>query len=199
MIPSTFRRLTAAIGIAVVLMALGAAGASASASAIYQACKEGTSLSGFSKADLQGALAGVPADLDEYSSCSGQINKALIDKATKSIPGVGKGIKGTKAKLKVASANDLTTPAERRKIRAQVAKATQVNENSKPLSEGSDPAISTAAGNTLASSTAPGTPTALIIGVIGLLLLLGADLAGRLGKMPRVKKYLPWSGPRDGS
>jgi hypothetical protein len=200
MIQKTFRRMTAALGIAAVLMSLGAASAGASASAIYEACKYGSSLSGYSKADLQGALNGVPADLDEYSGCSGQISKALVEKATKNIPGGGKkGIKGTKAKLKLASTNDLTTAAQRKKVRAQVADATQLDENSKPLSENSDPAISTAAGNTLASSAAPGTPTALIIGVIGLLLLLGADLAGRLGKMPRVNKHLPWSGRRDDS
>lgn len=190
--------MVAALGLAALLMTLGAVSANASSSAIYEACKTGSSLSGFSESDLQGALSGVPADLDEYSGCSGQINKALIDKKTKNIPGGGKGgIKGTRAKLRAASANDLTTPAERKKIRAQVAKETQLDKVTKPLSEDSDPAISTAAGNTLASSAAPGTPTALIIGVIGLLLLLGADLAGRLGKMPRVKKILPWSGQRD--
>lgn len=198
MIQKTFRRLTAALGIAAVVMALGAVSAGASSSAIYEACKTGSSLNGFSESDLRGALAGVPADLDEYSGCSGQINKALADKALKNVPGgSGGSVKKTKAKLKAASANDLTTPAERKKIRAQVAKATDVGKVTKPLSENSDPAISTAAGNTLASSTAPGTPTALIIGVIGLLLLLAADLAGRLGKMPRVHKLLPWSGRRD--
>jgi hypothetical protein len=200
MIQKKFRRLAAALGIAAVLMAIGAASANASASAIYEACKYENSLSGFSESDLRGALNGVPADLDEYSGCSGQINKALVDKATKDIPGGNnKDVKGTKAKLKLASAKELTTPAERKEIHDQVAKATQVDKDSGPLSQSSDPAISTAAGNTLASSTAPGTPTALIIGVIGLLLLLGADLAGRLGKMPRVKKYLPWSGQSDDS
>jgi hypothetical protein len=181
-------------------MSICAVSAYASSSAIYEACKTGSSLSGFSKADLQSALSNVPADLDEYSGCSGQISKALVDKATKSIPGGGKkGVKGTKAKLKAASATDLTTPAERKKLRAEVAKSTAVDSDSKPLSSSSDPAITTASGNTLASSAAPGTPKALIIGVIGLLILLGADLAGRLGKMPRVKKFLPWSGPRDPS
>src|SRR4051812_1810081 len=103
MIPTTFRRLTAALGMAAVLMCLGAASANASSSAIYEACKYGSSLSGFSKSDLQGALNGVPADLDEYSGCSGQINKALVDKAIKNVPGGNsKSVKGTKAKLKAA-------------------------------------------------------------------------------------------------
>lgn len=194
---STFKTVATLLGIATLLMSFGTATASASSSAIYQACKNGSSMSGFSKGDLQGALNGVPADLDEYFGCSGQIQKAIIDKTTKNIPGGGKsGVKGTKAKLKAASVNDLTTPAERKKLAKQVEESTKLD-TSKPLTSSSDPAISEAAGQTLASSTAPGTPTALIIGVIGLLLLLAADLAGRLGKIPRVTKFLPWSGPRD--
>lgn len=194
-----FRRLAAVLGTAVLLLTLGAVSANASSSAIYDACKTGSSMGGFSKSDLQGALGGVPSDLDEYYGCSGQINKAIVDKATKNIPGAkngGKGVKGTKAKLKAASANDLTTPAERKKLKAEVARSTKLD-TSKPLSSSSDPAIKEAEGQTLASTTAPGTPTALIIGVIGLLVLLAADLAGRLGKIPRVKNFLPWSGPRD--
>lgn len=195
---STIKTFATLLGVATLLMSIGAATSSASSSAIYQACKNGSSMSGFSKGDLQGALDGVPADLDEYFGCSGQIQKAIIDKATKNIPGGKSGVKGTKAKLKAASVNDLTTPAERKKLAKQVENDTKLD-SSKPLTSSSDPAISEAAGQTLASSTAPGTPTALIIGVIGLLLLLAADLAGRLGKIPRVTKFLPWSGPRDGN
>ncbi|MGH2958516.1 MAG: hypothetical protein ACRDKE_02855 [Solirubrobacterales bacterium] len=193
---STFRTVATLLGIATLLLSIGTATASASSSAIYQACKTGGSMSGFSKDDLQGALGGVPADLDEYYGCSSAIQQAIIDKTVKKING-GKrsGVKGKEA-ISIAGVNDLTTPAERKKLAEQVEKSTQLD-TSKPLTSDSDPAISEAAGQTLASSTAPGTPTALIIGVIGLLLLLAADLAGRLGKIPRVTKYLPWSGPRD--
>lgn len=196
MIHSTFKTVAALLGVATLLMSIGTVTASASSSAIYQACKNGGSMSGFSKADLQGAINDVPADLDEYFGCSGLIQKAILDKVTKNIPGGKSGVKGTKAKLKLASANDLTTPAERKELADEVEESTKLD-TSKPLTSSSDPAISEAAGQTLASSTAPGTPTALIIGVIGLLLLLAADLAGRLGKIPRVTKFLPWSGPRD--
>lgn len=195
---STFKTVATLLGIATLLLSIGTATASASSSAIYKACKTGGSMSGFSKGDLQGALGGVPADLDEYFGCSGQIQKAIIDKTAKSLGGGDSSVKGTKAKLKLASINDLTTPAERKKLAKQVEESTKLD-TSKPLTSASDPAISEAAGQTLASSTAPGTPTALIIGVIGLLLLLAADLAGRLGKIPRVTKFLPWSGPRDGN
>lgn len=195
---STFKTFATLLGIVILLTSMGTTAASASPSAIYQACKNGSSMSGSSKGDLQGALNGVPADLDEYFGCSGQIQKAIIDRATKNIPGGESGAKGTRAKLKLASVNDLTTSAERKKLAKQVEESTKLD-TSKPLTSSSDPAISEAAGQTLASSAAPGTPTALVIGVLGLLLLLAADLAGRLGKIPRVTKYLPWSGPRDGS
>ena len=179
-------------------MSAGTGTASAATSDIYTACGQGGSLSGYSKAELQSALGGVPADLDEYYGCTAQINAALVNLATKNIPGGGgkSGIKGTKKKLSAASVNDLTTPAERKKLRAQVARESKLD-TSEPLTSNSDPAISESTGQTLASAAAPGTPTALIIGVLGLLVLLGADLAGRLGKMPRVKKFLPWSGQRD--
>jgi hypothetical protein len=39
----------------------------------------------------------------------------------------------------------------------------------------------------------------LVIGVLGLALLAGADLAGRLGKMPGVSKRPPGSNQRDDS
>ena len=197
MFNSTSLKAAGAVLLAVILVSLSATSAFASSSAIYQTCKTGGSMGGFSKSDLQSALGDVPADLDEYYGCSAQINAAIIDKATKNLPGgSGKGVKGTKAKLKQASVNDLTTPAERKKLAAKVERSTQLD-TSKPLTSSSDPAISTAGGQTLASTTAPGTPTALIIGVIGLLLLAGADLAGRLGRMPRVTKSLPGFKKRD--
>lgn len=198
MFNSTFRRSAALLVCAALLLAASAPVASASASAIYQACRTGGSLSGFSKADLQSALGGVPADLDEYYACSALINAAIVDKATKNIPGgKGSGVKGTKERLKKATVEDLTTPAQRKKLKAQVAKETKVDA-SKPFDGGADPAIETAAGQTLASATAPGSPTALIIGVIGLLVLLGADLASRLTNLSRRKNRAPEPGQRDG-
>lgn len=192
------RKAALALTFAVMLMSIFAASANASASAIYQACSTGGSLGGFSKEDLESARNGVPADLDEYYACTAQIDSALIDKATDEIGGggKGKGIKGQKAKLRAASVNDLTTEAERRKASEQVARDTRFDA-SDPFAGNADPVISAAAGKTLASTAAPSTPIALVIGVLGLVLLLGADLAGRLGKMPRVKKHLPGADPRD--
>jgi hypothetical protein len=198
MFSSTSKKAAAALALAVMLMSVFVPAAFASSSAIYQNCKTGGSLDGFSKSELQSALGGVPADADQYYACSAQINAAIINKATKDIPGGGKGVKGTKDKLKKATVDDLTTPAERKKAAAKVERATKLD-TSKPLSSSSDPAIATASGQTLSSSTAPSTPIALVIGVLGLALLAGADLAGRLGKMPGVSKRPPGSNQRDDS
>lgn len=189
------RRLTTMLGAFALIAALWATSAHASATAVIQACNNDESLSGFSKADLQSALGQVPADIDDYHHCTQRINAALIDKAVDKVPGGGKGVKGTRAKLRVASVDDLTTPAERKRALKEAAKSTPIDP-SDPLSSSTDPAITTAAGNTLASTSAPGTPVALVIGLLGLVLLLGIDLAGRMGWVPRWTKILP--GSRDG-
>jgi hypothetical protein len=190
MFTSAFRRFAAVLGCTALLAAAAAPAATASAGAIYKACRTGGSLSGFSKSDLQSALGGVPADAEEYYACSALINAAIIDKATQNIPGGhGSGVKGTKERLKKATVNDLTTPAERRRLRERVARQTNIN-SGRPFGAG-DPAIRAGAGQTLASSAAPGSPTALLIGMIGLLVLLGADLAGRLKRAPRTQQSAP--------
>lgn len=198
MFNSAIRRTALVIGAALVLALSAAAPAGANVTAIIQACNAGASLSGFSKAELEEALKNLPADSDQYSDCSGMISAALLDKASGSkVPGgKGKGIKGQKAELRAASVKDLTTSAERKKASEEAAEATKIGKGD-PLSSAADPAIRAAAGNTLASTTAPNTPVALIIGLIGLVLLLGADLFGRLGGPSRVKKLLPGSGERD--
>lgn len=176
-----------------------AAPALADSSAIYQACGAGGSLDSFSKSELQAALPGVPADLDEYNGCSAQINAAIIAKATKNLSGStgATGVKGARARLRTADADDLTTPAERKKLAASVQRQIEKLAD-QPLTATTDPSIHTAPGKTLASSTAASTPLGMVIGVIGLLLLLGADLFRRLGKMPRIANKLPWSGQSAG-
>jgi microcystin-dependent protein len=198
MFNSTAKKATSSLAIAVMLLSISVPFASASSSGVINACTGGGSLSGFSESDLRGALGDVSATDDEYYGCTAQINAALVDKATKDIPGHGHGVKSVKNKLAKASVNDLTTAAQRKKLRAKVDKETKVD-TSKPLNASSDPAIATAAGKTLSSAAAPSTPIALVIGVVGLALLAGADLAGRVGKMPGVTKRLPGSKQRDDS
>ncbi len=184
---------------AALLALVGAAPAHAGSTAIYQACSTGGSMEGFSKSDLQSALSGVPADLEEYYSCSAQINAALVAKVTKSNPGStgAAGVKGTRAALRAASAEELTTPAERERIAERVGDKL-ADLGSKPPTATTDPSVPTAAGSAVAGTTAAGAPTALIIGVIGLLLLFSLDLFRRLGRNPRVAKILPWSAQSGG-
>lgn len=189
------RTATTALAALMISLLLAVPSAHASASAIYQACANGTSLSGFSKSDLQAALGSVPADKDEYFSCSAQIRAALIDKATGNLPG-GHGVKGTKERLRNADINDLTTPAERRRARARVARETQLH-GADPLAPGTAPSVRLADGHTLASSAAPGSPTLLVIGVIALLVLLGADLASRFANLRRIEPGATESNQRD--
>lgn len=202
MISRTFRKILVIAVTSALLMSVWTASATASPSDVLKACgDDNASLNGFSKADLQGALGNVPADLDDYHGCSARINAALVAKATKDLGGgtggTGKGVKGTRAKLRTANVDDLTNSADKKKAAAAVDKQL-AGDSKSPLANSTDPAIRTAAGNTLVSTAAPGTPIALIVGIIGLLLLLAVDLAGRLGKMPRVTKILPWSGRRGG-
>ena len=114
------------------------------------------------------------------------IRQALLKKVTKN---PSPSLKGGKAKGKTASVNALTTPKQRAKIRSQVEDLATVSP-SDPIVSAANPAIQQAAGNTLASSKSPSVPIALLIAVIGLLALFAIDLAGRLGKMPRVSTLL---------
>ncbi len=203
MFRSAFTRVPTSLALAFIVTSLLAAcftaSAFASSDAVYKACANGGSLDGFSKSDLQSALGGVPTDLDEYYGCSALINAALLNKATKgSSGGTSKtgGVKGGKAAIKAASVNDLTTKKQRKELRDKVEEESDLKAGD-PVDTATSPDITEAAGKTLASSAAPSIPTALIIAVIGLLLLIAVDLAGRLGKMPRVKSLLPKN--RDGA
>jgi hypothetical protein len=165
----------------------------ASSDAIYKACAAGTSLDGFSKSDLRSALGGVPADIEDYYQCSALINAAILAKSTKGLGGSTGGsgsAKGGKAAVKAASVNDLTTKKQRKELREKVEKESKLGVGD-PIDAATTPDVTKAAGGTLASAAAPGVPAALIIAVLGLVLMIAFDLAGRLGKMPRVSKFLP--------
>lgn len=202
MFRSAFTRVLYTLALACIACSLFAAQAFASSDAIYRACATGASLDGFSKEDLQAALGNVPTDADEYGDCSTLINAALLNKATKGKSGGGTnktgGVKGGKAAIKSASVNDLTTKKERIKLRKKAAEESDVKLGD-PVDAATSPDITESAGKTLASASAPSIPIALIIAVAGLLLLIAFDLAGRIGKMPRVKKLLPKNRPGAGT
>jgi hypothetical protein len=173
----------------------------ARANAVLQDCNDNYQIDGnYSKQQLLDALAEVKTDVAEYSVCQDAINSALTQKITKN--GSKSGGKSGKSgqSLKTASSEDLTTEAQREKIREQVEDETDAAKSrngDSPIDAVTDPAIQTAAGNTLTSSDAPGVPWALILASLGLLLFVGVELAGRLGKMPRVTKHLPKIGRGD--
>jgi hypothetical protein len=161
-----------------------------SSDAIIQDCNQDGSLDGkYSKSALQNALKNIPKDVSQYSDCESLISQALLTALNDKHHGRGGGHSG--------SAAATTTPAQRKKYEAKVAKDSRLS-SAGPIASTDGAKISRAGGQTLASSTAPGIPTALIVAVVGLLLLFGADLAGRLGKMPRVHKILPKTGRRGG-
>lgn len=178
-----------AILTAVLALVLGTAnGAWASTDQILSDCNDDGSLSGnYSAGELKEALGNIPSDLQQYSNCESVIRQALLKKVTKN---TSPSLKGKGARGKAASINALTTPRQRAKIRSQVEKLATLAPNDSIVAAG-NPAIQRAAGNTLASSKSPSIPVALVIAVFGLLMLFLIDLAGRLGKIPRVQSLLP--------
>lgn len=181
-------QILAALTVAVVLILGSAGGAWASTDSILSDCNDDGVLSGnYSAGDLKNALGNIPSDLQQYSNCESVIRQALLKKVTKN---PSPSLKGGKAKGKSASVNALTTPKQRAKIRAQV-EDLATSSPSDPLVSAANPAIQQAAGNTLTSTKSPSVPIALVIAAMGLLLLFAIDLAGRLGKIPRVRSLLP--------
>lgn len=170
-----------------------ASSAAASVDSILRDCNDDGALNGkYSPSQLKKALDNIPSDLKQYSNCESVIRQALLKKVTKN---TSPSLKGGKTKGKAASINALTTPKQRRDIREKVEDDSTLDPGESIVAAG-NPAIKTAAGNTLDSSRSPGVPLALLIAGFGLLLLFGIDLAGRFGKMPRVQSFLPKIGRR---
>lgn len=189
---SAIRKAFLFLSVTVCLVLVPTAAAQASTETILRDCSDNESLDGdYSKSDLQRALGSVPTDLQEYYNCEGLINQALLKKATKR----DKLPKGSGNTSKTASADDLTTAAQRKKIKEQVEKESALGAAAPVLGSATSPDIKKAAGQTLASNSAPNVPFALIVAIIGILLLVAVDLAGRLGKIPHVTK-LPKTGRR---
>lgn len=193
MFNATITRFAVALVAALTLVLAITPVAGASVDAILKDCNDDGALSGgYSPSDLKNALGNIPADLQQYSNCESLIQQALLKKVTDS---KSPSLKGGNARGKAASVNALTTPAQRARIRKQVEKLATIQPND-PIVAAGNPAIQQAAGNTLTSSKSPAVPTALVIAVFGLLMLFGIDLAGRMGKIPRVQKLLPKLGRR---
>lgn len=193
MFNATITRFVVALVAASALSLMATPVAGASVDAILKDCNDDGALSGnYSPGDLKNALGNIPSDLQQYSNCESVIRQALLKEVTDT---KSPSLKGGKAKGKTSSVNALTTPAQRAKIRKQVEKLATIQPDDSIVAAG-NPAIQKAAGNTLTSSKSPSVPIALVIAVFGLLMLFGIDLAGRMGKIPRVQKLLPKFGRR---
>lgn len=179
---SAFPKAAVALATAALTLAILAPTAGASADAVYQACRNESGLGGFSKQDLQAALGGVPADLDEYYGCSAQINSAIAAKSVSDTPKAkssGRTAKAAKSKAEKNPAAELTRTWNRRKKRAA---AGETKPKGLASSAPVEPLIAPAPGRTLAStaSSSPGPPPALLVGLFGLILLLAVELLRRL-------------------
>jgi hypothetical protein len=135
----------------------------------------------YSASDLKNALNNMPADADQYGDCRSLINEALLNKVSKHGRGHGSDLN---------SLNQITTAGQRRQAAAQA----RASANERLPADGSVAKIGGAkvarsGARTLASSAAPGVPTALVVAVAGLLLLLGGDLAGRATDLPAFERF----------
>lgn len=157
--------------LALAFAALSAAVASAS---VISDCTDNNSLDGnYSASALKNALQNVPADVDQYYGCSDLIRQELLNKAAPNV--TDKGGKGGGADLNAAATDEQRKQAERKVEQA-------VNEampHGKPVAPGQAADIERTGAKTLASTAAPGTPIALIVALIGLLLLFAGELVSR--------------------
>ncbi|MFY9489063.1 MAG: hypothetical protein WAP35_10280 [Solirubrobacterales bacterium] len=145
----------------------------------------------YSSGELKSALSGLRTDVEEYTDCRSLIEQALLESMKKRNKGSGDSKDDNSATLA-----SLTTPAQRKKAQREVEESTKLSESG-PIG-GVIGAEVERQGSTLQSNSAPGVPTALIIALVGMALLFTGDLAGRIAKMPGMKKFSPKTGPLSG-
>lgn len=172
-----FRRFPTVLVVAFAFAALLAALPSLASASVISDCTADNSIDGnYSTAELQRALQNVPADVDQYYGCSDLIRQALLNKASDD----GGGSGGGKGKKGGEALNAAATPAQRK---AAERKAEQAVEDALPsagkITAGIPAEVDRTGSKTLASSAAPGTPTAMIVTLAGLVLLFLGELAAR--------------------
>lgn len=172
-----FPTVLAVIAVATTIFAVAPTTASAS---IISDCTADNSIDGnYSVSDLQDALKSVPADVDQYYGCSDLIRQELLNKAhDDSDDDGGKGGKGGKGGNEALNA--AATPAQRKRAEREAAEAVaEALPGHSSSTAGDDVGVQPAAAKTLATSAAPGTPGAMIIALIGLVLLFLGEFAAR--------------------
>lgn len=181
------RRLRIATALAL-LLALAAPGlAHASTKALFTDCGDGSLDGHYSQKDYAEALANLPADLDEYSDCRGQIQRARLGGGKSSNsgggaissgggistgpggPAGGAGDTGTAAPS-TANPLDSATPAERASFqKAITAGDAPVEVDGRPIDPG---ALGGAKTNGVADLPAP------LLAILALLAIGGLSAAG---------------------
>lgn len=174
------RRFPTVFAVFAVATFLFAAAPTTASASIISDCTADNSIDGnYSVSDLQDALKDVPADVDQYFGCSDLIRQELLNKAHDDSDEdggkSGKGGKGGNEAINAAATPEQKKRAERKAALA-VAKALPRKERS---ATGIDADVQRTAAKTLATSAAPGTPTAMIIALIGLILLFLGEFAAR--------------------
>jgi hypothetical protein len=161
-----------------VLCALGLAPgvAMASSTSIIQDCTDDGTLNGkYTASQLKNALGHIPSDTNQYYSCDSLINQELLDQLNKKTKKSGSGAGADDG------SNAFISKAQRKAIGKKVAVASELDDDA-PIPSPAGTAIKRAAGQTLASTSTPGVPTALIVAVIGMFILFAVELAGRVRK-----------------
>ncbi len=191
--PRTTLRLRLRIATALaLLLALAAPGlAHASTKALFTDCADGTLDGHYSQKDYAQALANLPADLDEYSDCRSQIQRAQLGGGGKSSgggggggttsggggvgtgtgggAGTGNGDTGTAAPP-AGNPLDTATPAERASFKKAIASGdAPVEVDGRPIDPG---ALGGAKSNGVADLPAP------LLAILALLAIGGLSAAG---------------------
>lgn len=144
-------------------------------SAILKDCTDDGALGGkYSAAQLNDALENIPSDVMQYYSCDSLINQELLDQ-------LDKKTKKAAAGGGDAGASAFISKAKRNAIDKKVAVASTLTDEA-PIAAPAGTAIKRASGQTLASTSTPSVPTALIIAVVGMFILFAVELTGRVHK-----------------
>lgn len=186
------RRSKTFLGTALAAMTMLALAPQLASASVISDCTADNSIDGrYSASELRDALRNMPADVDQYYGCSDLIRQELLNNVDKHDNDKNNGDSNE-------SLTAATTPEQREQARRNAESAVQKALPKAGASVAVDgESVERSGAKTLASSASPGTPAAMVIALIGLLLLFLGDLAARRAKMPDMKKFLPGSRSTD--
>lgn len=182
---SVMKNIFAFMATTVCIFALATTTASAS---VITDCNDNGSIDRkYSTSQLKNALRNIPADVDQYSDCRSLIQQALLNSFSKKDKGPGSDSNNS------ASLSQVVSKGERKKVEKEIDRATRLPMEG-AVADIASANINRSGARSLASSAAPGVSAAPLVALIGLMLLLSANLVGRLAKQPALQKILPTRG-----